>query len=55
MAPFASQAQKGFLYANKPSVAAEFQSKTPKGKKLPKRKKRKEHPLVAAMLKNPKK
>lgn len=33
--PFKSQAQKGYLYANKPKVAKEFQSKTPKGKALP--------------------
>lgn len=35
--PFKSKAQKGYLYANKPSVAKEFQSKTPKGTKLPKK------------------
>lgn len=39
--PFKSKAQKGYLYANKPEVAKEFQSKTPKGKKLPKKVKRK--------------
>lgn len=39
--PFKSKAQRGYLYANKPEVAKEFQSKTPKGKKLPKKVKRK--------------
>lgn len=33
--PFKSKAQRAYLYANKPSVAKEFQSKTPKGKALP--------------------
>lgn len=34
--PFASKAQKGYLYANKPSVAKKFQKDTPKqGKALP--------------------
>ena len=35
--PFASQAQKGFLYANHPEVAKEFQAATPPGAKLPAR------------------
>ena len=33
--PFVSQAQRGFMYAKHPKLAAEFESKTPKGKKLP--------------------
>lgn len=33
--PFVSQAQRGFMYANHPDIAAEFEAKTPKGKKLP--------------------
>lgn len=34
--PFKSQAQKGYLYANKPGVAKKFQKDTPKkGKALP--------------------
>lgn len=37
--PFKSQAQRKYLYANEPKVAKEFESKTPKGKKLPKKKK----------------
>jgi hypothetical protein len=54
--PFQSEAQKGFLYANKPAMAKRWQAETPKGKALPKKKKkgRKEHPLVSAMLKHPK-
>lgn len=33
--PFRSQAQRKFLFAKKPAIAAEFASKTPKGAKLP--------------------
>lgn len=33
--PFKSQAQRRKLYATNPKVAAEFEAKTPKGKKLP--------------------
>lgn len=39
--PFKSQAQRKYLYAKKPKVAKEFAEKTPKGKKLPKKVKRK--------------
>ena len=35
--PFKSQAQRGYLYANNPKVAKEFQKATPKGKQLPKK------------------
>lgn len=38
--PFKSEAQRRYLYANEPEVAKEFASKTPKGKKLPERKKK---------------
>jgi hypothetical protein len=33
--PFKSQAQRGFMYAKHPELAKEFESATPKGKKLP--------------------
>lgn len=33
--PFVSQAQRGFMYAKHPELAKEFESATPKGKKLP--------------------
>ena len=33
--PFKSEAQKGWMYANKPKMAKEWQEHTPKGKKLP--------------------
>ena len=33
--PFVSQSQRGFMYANHPKMAAEFEAATPKGKKLP--------------------
>lgn len=39
--PFKSQAQRKLLYAKKPKLAKEFESKTPKGKKLPKKVKKK--------------
>lgn len=35
--PFKSQAQRGYMYANKPKLAKEFEAETPKGKKLPKK------------------
>ncbi len=35
--PMRSKAQRKFLWANNPKVAREFEKKTPKGKKLPKR------------------
>lgn len=42
--PFKSQAQRSYLYAHDPAVAAKFQAATPKGAHLPehvkKRKKR---------------
>ena len=33
--PFKSQAQKSWMYANKPRMAAQWQKHTPPGKKLP--------------------
>lgn len=39
--PFKSKAQRKYLFSNLPSVAREFASKTPKGKKLPNRVKKK--------------
>ena len=39
--PFKSSSQRAFLYANKPKIAKEFASKTPKGAKLPKKVKNK--------------
>lgn len=35
--PFKSQAQKKWMYANKPGMAKEWASKTPDMKELPKR------------------
>jgi len=35
--PFKSKAQRIALYAKNPKLAAEFEAKTPKGKKLPER------------------
>lgn len=37
--PFKSQAQRKWMYSNKPKMAEKWESHTPKGKKLPKRKK----------------
>ena len=39
--PMKSKAQRGYLHANKPEVAKKFEKKTPKGKKLPARVKKK--------------
>lgn len=40
--PFKSKKQRAWMHANKPKMAAEWEDKTPKGKKLPVRvKKRK--------------
>jgi len=39
--PFESEAQKGWMYANHPAMAKRWQKETPKGKRLPKRKKAK--------------
>lgn len=33
--PFVSQAQRRFMYAKHPKVAAEFEAATPQDKKLP--------------------
>jgi hypothetical protein len=33
--PFKSKAQRRFMYANHPEIAAEFSKATPKGKNLP--------------------
>lgn len=38
--PFESKAQRGFMYANHPKLAKEFEAATPKGKKLPEHKKK---------------
>ena len=46
--PMQSTAQRGFLHANKPDIAAKFEAETPKGKKLPMHKKKK-----AKKTKNP--
>ncbi len=40
MSPFKSEAQRAFMYAHNPTLAKEFESKTPKGVHLPKRKKK---------------
>lgn len=39
--PFKSQAQRKFMYAKHPEMAKEWEEKTPKGKKLPKKVKKK--------------
>jgi len=33
--PFKSEAQKGWMYANHPKMAKQWQEHTPEGKKLP--------------------
>lgn len=39
--PFKSQAQRKFLFSQKPEIAKEFAEHTEKGKKLPKKVKKK--------------
>lgn len=39
--PFKSQQQRKFMYAKHPKMAEEWEDKTPKGKKLPKKVKKK--------------
>jgi len=39
--PFKSKAQRAYLWANKPEMAKEWESETPKGAKLPKKLKKK--------------
>ena len=36
--PLKSQAQRKYLWANDPKLAQKFEDETPKGKKLPKKK-----------------
>lgn len=43
--PFKSQAQRGYLWAHDPKVAAEFAAATPRGAKLPDRVSKKERPI----------
>lgn len=35
--PFESQAQRAWMYANKPEMAKQWEKDTPKGKKLPRK------------------
>lgn len=39
--PFKSQAQRKWMFKNKPEMAKEWAKETPKGKKLPKKVKKK--------------
>jgi hypothetical protein len=39
--PMKSKSQRAYLHANKPGLAKEFEAKTPKGKKLPDKVRRK--------------
>ncbi len=39
--PFKSKAQRKYLYAKHPDIAARWEKETPKGKKLPKHVKKK--------------
>jgi hypothetical protein len=46
--PMKSKAQRGYLWANDPKVAREFEKETPKGRKLPKKVKRKKTTRVSS-------
>ena len=39
--PFKSKRQRRWMYANKPKMAKDWEKETPKGKKLPERKRSK--------------
>ena len=41
--PFVSEAQRRFLYSQHPDIAKRWAKETPKGKKLPKRKRKGAH------------
>lgn len=41
--PFKSQAQRRWMYENRPDLAKEFEAATPKGAKLPEHVKSKKH------------
>ena len=41
--PFKSQAQRKWMYANDPKMASEWEEKTPKGKRLPNKVKKKKN------------
>lgn len=41
MSPMLSQAQRAWMWSQKPAMAKEFEAATPKGKKLPKHVKKK--------------
>ena len=47
MSPFKSQAQRKFMYANDPKMAARWEKETPKGQKLPNKVKTKVQSKVA--------
>ena len=52
MAPFQSESQRRYLWANEPEVAKRWAKETPKGKKLPyhKKKKKGSHYVTAARI-----
>jgi hypothetical protein len=47
--PFVSKAQRAYLFAKHPAVAAEFAAATPKGAKLPEHVKKKRKQLVTGI------
>jgi hypothetical protein len=51
MTPFLSQAQRRWMYKNKPAMASEWESVTPKGKKLPQHVKKKKKTIKKASKK----
>ena len=49
--PFQSQAQRGFMYANRPEIAKRFEKETPSGK-LPAKKKPSKKVDVQALIRS---
>lgn len=52
--PFVSQKQRAYMYSQHPDIAKRFEAETPKGKKLPKRKRKKRRKgSLARQLRSP--
>ena len=50
--PFESEAQRRYMYSQKPELAKEFEAATPKGKKLPEYKKKSKAEMINKALKS---
>jgi len=48
--PFKSTSQRKFMYSQMPEMAKRWEHETPKGKKLPRWKKKKKHPKLGKRM-----